>query len=137
MKKLIIFVIALVLISATFVTANLKSSRIQEIYPGRSDVVDLCNRRTERAICLCSNVQKPVCGIDNKTYENKCLARLAGVKALCKGDCPCEKKPVCGNGICEKGEVTLCPQCSFTNPRGCLTVCRAGTCENDCNSRLY
>ena len=34
----------------------------------------------------------PVCGHDGKSYSNECLARCAGVKAECKGQCPCDNK---------------------------------------------
>ena len=34
----------------------------------------------------------PVCGHDGKSYSNECLAKCAGVKAECKGQCPCDTK---------------------------------------------
>jgi hypothetical protein len=35
----------------------------------------------------CYQVYDPVCGCDNKTYGNGCMAGLAGVKNYVKGEC--------------------------------------------------
>ncbi|MBI2559207.1 hypothetical protein HYW20_07845 [Candidatus Woesearchaeota archaeon] len=46
--------------------------------------------------------------------------------------------PVCGNGICEKGEEDYCPPCT-TQPCPLLTSaapCYKGTCPGDCQNQL-
>lgn len=37
--------------------------------------------------CICIDVVSPVCGVDNKTYNNTCRARCAGVDVKHKGEC--------------------------------------------------
>jgi len=38
--------------------------------------------------CMCTMQYDPVCGCDNKTYSNACVASCAGVKVTTKGPCP-------------------------------------------------
>jgi hypothetical protein len=37
---------------------------------------------------ICTLQYEPVCGCDNKTYSNSCLATKAGVTSYRKGTCP-------------------------------------------------
>ncbi len=39
--------------------------------------------------------------------------------------------PVCGNRICEEGEVDYCPPCTTATPP-CMVPCYAGKCPQDC-----
>jgi len=41
--------------------------------------------------CICPAVVAPVCGVDNITYGNECLAECAGVMVLFDG--PCDEQP--------------------------------------------
>lgn len=38
--------------------------------------------------CPCSRIYAPVCGCNNKTYDNSCMAECAGIKTYTKGTCP-------------------------------------------------
>ncbi len=73
--------------------------------------IGACSRGTCPQDCqrsVCSDIYAPVCGTDNKTYSNDCLAKTAGVSISYRGQCG---KPVaenCGNGICEAGEENFC-----------------------------
>lgn len=35
----------------------------------------------------CTQEYKPVCGCDNKTYSNECVAKLNGIRRYTKGEC--------------------------------------------------
>jgi ABC-type cobalt transport system substrate-binding protein len=37
--------------------------------------------------CSCMMVYEPVCGCNNKTYSNACLAECSGIKEYKKGEC--------------------------------------------------
>ncbi|MFH1751841.1 MAG: DUF6259 domain-containing protein, partial [archaeon] len=100
----------------------------------------------------CSDTVQEVCGSDGKTYNNECLAFVAGVEVVSQGACKQEPpKPECGDGKCETGEdETNCPldcapkpvcgnkECevgedSESCPIDCLppSVCGNGKCEFD------
>ena len=38
--------------------------------------------------CLCNKIYEPVCGCNNKTYGNACLATCSGVDTFSEGKCP-------------------------------------------------
>lgn len=38
--------------------------------------------------CMCTMQYDPVCGCNNKTYSNACVAECAGIKQYRKGECP-------------------------------------------------
>ena len=53
----------------------------------------------EKAKCKCPKVKKPVCGMDEKTYANECVAKCADVEKCCDGKCPCQ------DGCCSSEEM--------------------------------
>ncbi|MFN2438290.1 MAG: Kazal-type serine protease inhibitor family protein [Chitinophagaceae bacterium] len=54
--------------------------------PSNKDINDCKGQAV--ADCMCTMQYDPVCGCDNKTYSNDCVARCAGVKSWKKGECP-------------------------------------------------
>ena len=69
MKKLIV---ALLVLSACSPTKN----------------VDVKCKEEAKKDCMCTMQYDPVCGCDNKTYGNACVANCEGVKSFTKGECP-------------------------------------------------
>jgi hypothetical protein len=37
--------------------------------------------------CICTMQYDPVCGCNDKTYGNACVAECAGIKSYTKGEC--------------------------------------------------
>jgi hypothetical protein len=50
---------------------------------GAADQSGTCVSRPE----VCMSVYEPVCGCDDKTYSNACMAHVAGVTVLKPGEC--------------------------------------------------
>jgi len=46
-----------------------------------------------QADCICTRQYDPVCGCNNKTYGNACMAECAGIKTYKKGECPKDTVP--------------------------------------------
>jgi hypothetical protein len=38
--------------------------------------------------CICTMEYNPVCGCDDVTYSNQCLAVCSGVEVISQGECP-------------------------------------------------
>ena len=71
--------------------------------------------------CDCNDAVKPVCGKDNMSYNNTCLASCASVEVACYGKCPCTAKS------CEDSIGTHLDGESWQCEDGCNTCfCRNG-----------
>jgi hypothetical protein len=52
-----------------------------------------CDKNTqckekENIDCACFMIYNPVCGCDEKTYSNACVAYCVGVEVVSQGECP-------------------------------------------------
>ncbi len=107
--------------------------------PGDCDGSGVCDTMPT----ACPKILDPVCGCDNRTYDNACLAASAGVNVAYHGKC--EKGACVTNGQCPKGffcekKVGDCDgkgSCT-EKPFACLDVwipvcgCDGKTYSNDC-----
>ena len=47
--------------------------------------------------CGCTATYSPVCGVNNITYDNVCIATCYKVTHTSQGNCICTQRPVCGD----------------------------------------
>ncbi len=57
------------------------------------------NLNSNGASCSCTSVHSPVCGADNKNYNNSCIAQCFGTTVKKAGMCDCNANgiSVCGS----------------------------------------
>lgn len=47
--------------------------------------------------CSCDTTYLPVCGVNNITYDNACIASCYKVTKISQGNCICTERPVCAD----------------------------------------
>ena len=80
----------------------------------------------------CGTAYNPVCGIDNKTYDNACIATVFGIQisrsGICGGNdgCTLELDPVCGiNGQTYKNRCLAASEGMIVQSKG---ACKTSSC---------
>ena len=74
----------------------------------------------------CTKIHAPVCGCDDNTYSNDCLAASAGVSLEDTGECQPDGEP-CGAVVCDNGLECCNASCGIcVGPGG---VCTQEACE--------
>lgn len=82
---------------------------------------------TSPHFCECEEKTEPVCGSDEQTYGNACIANCTGVKVIKKGPCECRKKR--RPGACKCKAFGYEPYCA-----GGLTW--KNRCEAECDGKM-
>ena len=97
----------------------------ERIYEQREEQKETGEETPEKIAC--PMVWAPVCGKDERTYGNACLAKVAGVEIAYKGKCKVERfcKDLCGDGICQ--EIVCLAE-------GCPCAETPRTCPQDCSA---
>lgn len=110
-----------------------------------SRVIGFCKPKPD----TCSDVLKPVCGCDGKTYDNACDATLKGVPiagdGACGASCGGASDAKCGTGAFCELAVGTCGQVGVTGtckkpPKDCPTFsspvcgCDGNTYDNACKA---
>ena len=93
-------------------------------------IEDLCGATDKTGLCadlpgFCLPVSEPVCGCDNVTYDNECIANKAGVAVAAKGTCEGFQES-CGGllgFVCETGYF-----CDWAPENMCGAADALGTC---------
>lgn len=89
---------------------------------GQCGAFGVCEARPR----ACAQIHDPVCGCDDQTHANPCLAASAGVSIQEKGECrPAGER--CGSVVCDQGLDCCNPSCGICVPPG--DVCTQEVCE--------
>jgi hypothetical protein len=121
-----------------FCKANPKDEKCEkfcENYPR------LCKKVVMKKVAKCLGIYAPVCGADNRTYTNKCLAEKAGVEVQYRGRCrklgttaesevmrPVRRTVCSEDGDCE-GKIRCVSACLTEECPENVPVCVEGRCR--------
>ena len=76
---------------------------------GAADAPGVCRTRPE----MCTEQYAPVCGCDDQTYGNDCMAARAGVSVAAEGECP--QRTAAAGEICGTRGALPCGEGLFCN----------------------
>ena len=81
--------------------------------------------------CPYTKERAPVCGYNNKTYANKCIAKCHLAPIKCKGECPCEDNDTCA---CPEVFAPVCGWNGKTYENPCMAQCHSAPirCKGEC-----
>src|SRR5690606_4537467 len=91
---------------------------------GSGDQMGSCEAVPE----VCAEIYAPVCGCDDKTYENECAAHGAGVSVASEGECDVDP----GGRACGGLAGVSCGTqafCNYPKDAACGAADQMGTCE--------
>jgi hypothetical protein len=103
--------------------ADCASGQFCETPPGACGKKGLCRARPQ----MCTEIFKPVCGCDHKTYSNECAAEGAGMSVATDGACPAAAK-CSADKDCRGILPHICRVCSDGKTACAHFVCKAGQC---------
>jgi hypothetical protein len=96
-----------------------------DAFCGAADAPGTCKPKPE----VCTDIYKPVCGCDDKTYANECEAHGKGVSVVSEGEC----KPSGGGQSCGGLIGKPCPDgqyCNYPPDAICGAADATGICED-------
>ena len=92
--------------------------QLEGIWLDEIDTLRITNQCVDRTPRVCTMQYDPVCGVDDKTYGNSCLAGVADVAIAYSGECTRAN----GTGICTKIYNPVCGTDSQTYGNACLAA---------------
>ena len=82
---------------------------------------------------VCATCGDSVCEAYEQCTPSRCFAGRCSDDCgdlYCPRDCEPKEEPICGNNICEEGEMSSCDESCVGD--GCENECVLGTCPEDC-----
>ncbi|MGE5783041.1 MAG: Kazal-type serine protease inhibitor domain-containing protein, partial [Myxococcales bacterium] len=99
----------------------------------RYELTALCGAADQTGICTpipeaCDMMYAPVCGCDDKTYGNDCVAAAAGVSVAFEGECAAGPSPDNGCGGITGKACSAGQYCKYASAAQCGAADQMGTC---------
>lgn len=84
--------------------------------------------------CVCALIYDPVCGFDQETYGNECVALCSGEEIACEKECPCRVNDC----ICPEILAPVCGIDGRSYDNECIARCVGVpiSCNQDCQCEI-